>query len=471
MELDDELLHYTVDLCKEQGAKDVVVKTVQNDEYQIRFSNSQIDILKRWFSTTMNILAARGKHVKFISIQTPHKAKIKSYIPRALQNLSSEPKSMLYWGIEKKHHTYPQYPELEDQEIEQFIDRAPHYVNAAIQSSMDAGSRKVAGVLYWGKKTRGVLTSRENGGIYTSSYYRMTVRSFFDDESSGQDIAAGRSLENIESKFVEAGQKSAEIARNAVNGVQGKAGTYDLILSPTVGGNIFGTLLSGANPLMILIGMSSLKKKMGKQIGPRELTVTDDPTHPEGIGSFPFDIEGIPAEPTPIIEKGKLVNLLHNTSTARLWSLLGFIGKGKIRSKSTGNSDLGYVMMEGMGPQTLFPKPSNFVYTPGDSSLEEMIEDAKKPTIYLTSNWYTRFTNHIEGTFSTIPRDGSFLIEQGEIKQGIRNIRLSDNLLRMTAHISALGRNVPQIHWWEVRTPTFIPAMKVENCTITTATD
>lgn len=470
MELNNELLQYTVDLCKQHGAKDVIVKAVQNAEHQIRFSNSQIDILKQWFSNTMNILAARGKHIKFISIQTPSKSKIKSTIPKALKNLASEPKSILYWGIEKKHHTY-QYPELVDHEIANFIDKAPDYVNAAIQSSMEVGSQKVAGVLYWGRKSTGVSTSKGNGGIYSSSYYRMTLRSFFDAESSGQDIIAGRSLQNIESKFMKAGQNSAEIAKMAVNGVQGDAGYYDLILSPTVAGNIFGQLVSGANPLMILFGISSVGGKVGKQIGPENLTVSDDPTHPEGIGSRPFDIEGIPAKPTPIIENGKLVNLLHNTSTAKFWSLLGLIGKGKIGAKSTGNSDLGYIMAEGIGPRALFPKPSNYVYKPGDFTLQEMIEDSQKPTIYLTSNWYTRYTSYIEGTFSTIPRDGSFLIENGEIKQGIRKIRLSDNLLRISANISAIGKSLPQIQWWEVRTPTFIPAIKVENCHITTATD
>jgi PmbA protein len=299
----------------------------------------------------------------------------------------------------------------------------------------------------------------------------MTVRSFFDAESSGQDVVAGRSLQNIESKFTEAGQNSAEIAKMAVNGVQGKAGHYDVILSPTVAGNVFGQLVSGANPLMILAGMSSVGEKVGKQIGPESLSVTDDPTHPDGIGSYPFDIEGIPAKPTPIIENGKLVNLIHNTSTAKIWSLLGWIRKGKIGAKSTGNSDLGCILMEGSGPRALFPRASNFVYNPGDSTLQEMIEDSQKQTIYLTSNWYTRFTSQAEGTFSTIPRDGSFLIENGEIKQSVRKIRLSDNLLRMSANISDMGKKLPQIQWWEVKTPTFIPAIKVENCNITTATD
>ena len=182
-------------------------------------------------------------------------------------------------------------------------------------------------------------------------------------------------------------------------------------------------------------------------------------------------MEGVKAKPTPIVENGVFSSIIHNTSTAKVWSLLGWIGMGKRKSKTTGNCGLGYLMMEGSGPRSLFPGSSNYVYQPGDSSLEEMIAESKRPTIYLTSNWYTRFTSMREGSFSTIPRDGSFLIENGEIVQSIRKIRLSDNLLRMCENIQLMGKETPQIYWWEVETPTFIPYMKIKDCTITTATD
>lgn len=471
MELTNELLQFTVDLCKNFGAKDVVVKVIYNDEHQIRFSNSQIDIIKQWLDFNMDIFVSRGRHVKFISIQNPTESKIKTTIPGALKNLDSEPKSIFYWGIEKKRQKYSRSPDLLDGSIRNFINIAPDYVNATIQSSIEVGSQKIAGALYFGQKTTGILTSNGNGGIYPDSYYRMTTRSFFDEESSGQDIIAGRSLQNIESKFTQTGKKSADIAKMSLNGVQGTPGKYDVILSPTVAGNLFGELLSGANPFNILAGMSSVGNNFEKKIGPDCLTVVDDPTHPEGLGSRPFDIEGFPSRPTTLVQNGKLVNLVQNTSTAKIWSLLGLIGKGKLGTRTTGNSKLGYLMMEGIGPRTIFPSPSNYVFQPGDYSLEELIEETKKPTIFLTSNWYTRFTSILEGTFSTIPRDGSFLIENGEIKQSIRKIRLSDNLLRICANISALGKESSQIRWWEVQTPTFIPHIKIKDCTITTATD
>ncbi|HUW89852.1 MAG TPA: metallopeptidase TldD-related protein, partial [Candidatus Nanopelagicaceae bacterium] len=135
--------------------------------------------------------------------------------------------------------------------------------------------------------------------------------------------------------------------------------------------------------------------------------------------------------------------------------------------ENTGNSTF---FDFGIGSKFLAPGPSNIAINGGDYTLEEIIAESKKPTIYITSNWYTRFTNMTEGIFSTIPRDGMFLIENGEIKKPVRRLRLSDNLLRICSNISAIGKDVKQIYWWEVLTPTFTPTIKVKDCTITAAT-
>ena len=76
----------------------------------------------------------------------------------------------------------------------------------------------------------------------------------------------------------------------------------------------------------------------------------------------------------------------------------------------------------------------------------------------------------IEGEFSTIPRDGMFLIEDGEIKKPIRKLRISENLLKMSKRIEAVGKDRKQICWWEVYTPTFIPTIKIADCNISAAT-
>jgi PmbA protein len=134
-------------------------------------------------------------------------------------------------------------------------------------------------------------------------------------------------------------------------------------------------------------------------------------------------------------------------------------------TSSTGSSQM---LGLGQGLKMLLPNTSNLVFENGNHSFEELIESSK-PTIYVTSNWYTRYQNYQTGEFSTIPRDAMFLIENGEMKP-IKNLRISDNTMRMFANISALGNDRKQVYWWEVETPTFIPTIRVSDCRMTAAT-
>jgi PmbA protein len=116
----------------------------------------------------------------------------------------------------------------------------------------------------------------------------------------------------------------------------------------------------------------------------------------------------------------------------------------------------------------LLPGSSNTVFNNGDYNLEELL-DVTRPTIYVTCNWYSRFQNYQTGDFSTIPRDAMFLVQKGKMKP-IKNMRISDNTMRMLANIDALGNDRKQVFWWEVRTPTFIPTMRIRDCRMTAAT-
>jgi PmbA protein len=458
-----ELLNKAGDLAKFYGAKEFIAKLQLKRDHQIRFSNSQIDLNSIWDSYALELFLARGHRMNVITIQNPTATLLEELIPPAAKGLKTLPWSLLYWGMDRRKH--PFYPEQEpNREMDGFMDQSSDRVKATINAALDAGCEKVAGVLYFGTTTTGLLTSYGNGGVYDGAYYRMTVRAFADAESSGQQIVAGKNLADIESKFTHAGRKAGEIANMARNGTQGQSGTYDLIMSPTVAANVLGQITDSASPIYFIGKMSCLTKSLKKQIGPESLTITDNPLLPEGLNSRPFDAEGTPCRETRIIDRGKLVNILQNTSSAKIWNLLGHFG-----SKSTGNSNLGSFIMDEYGPKLLAPVPSNTVVSPGDISLDEMIAESKRPTIYVTSNWYTRFTNNLEGTFSTIPRDGMFLIENGQITRPIRKLRLSDNLLRMLKHISAIGNDSQQILWWEVPTPTVIPSIKVDECTFTAA--
>jgi PmbA protein len=447
---------HAVKFAQKNGATEVIARLIQSPDYQIRFSNSNIDIAKKWETNILEVFIAIGKKTTNVDIQNPNEKNIEAKLKQTIAFANKLPDSQMYAGMEKEIKKYQNIDGLYDKKVENLYEKAPELVNIAINSSVEAGAERVAGAMYFGSYKINVVTGSGFTGAFDSSYYRLTIRSFVDFESSGQDIVVGRNLTDINKKFAEAGKTSGKIATMAVGGKQGKAGKYDLIMSPTVGANVLGQITDGANPLLMLIGMSPLGDHFGEQIAPAKFNVVDDPHISEGLGSKPFDVEGTPTIQTPIIKDGVLVGLVHNTTSGLM-----------MQTKTSGNSEL---IDFGMGTKILAPAPTNMVYNNGDQSFDEIIADSKKPTIYVTSNWYTRYTNMLEGEFSTIPRDGMFLIEDGEIKKPVRKLRLTDNLLRMSKNIVAVGNDRKQINWWEVETPTFIPTIKVADCNITAAT-
>ncbi len=452
----EELLGKTIQIADQNGIDETIARMKGGTSHQVRFSNSMIDIVKQWEEEKLELFLVKDQRTTQIDIFNPNVEMIEEQIKQSIKLLGQIPKNPLYMGMEQEPKAYSPIKELYDGRITQFTDRAPDIVNGTINSSEEAGAKRVAGVLYFGDSYTELLTSYQLAGNYQDSYYRMTVRSFADRESSGQDIACGRNLSTIDQILNNAGTNAGKLASLATGASQGTAGTYDVILSPTVAGNIFGQVTDTANPLMIMFGMSSIANSLNQQIAPDQISVVDNATVGEGLASRPFDIEGKPSETTPILDKGVLKSLIHNTSSAKQYGC-----------QSTANSEL---LDMGLGSKILGPTPTNMVYSPGDYSLDEIIAESTKPTIYITSNWYTRFTNYMEGAFSSIPRDGLFLVENGKIKKPVRNLRLSDNLLRMMKNISAVGNDIKQIQWWEVQTPTFIPTIKVKDCNITAAT-
>ncbi len=474
-----EIIKLAVEEGSKAGAKEVVAKLVEDDSYQIRFSNSEIDVIKRWKRYYLDVFLSKGhplslgKKITTLTIQDPDAKKIKQRVPKEVRILDGMPNSKLYWGMDSQDHpSYPKVKGLFDKNIDGFSERAPSLIMKAIDGSISKGPDKVAGVLYFGKSKIGLLTGYGNGGTYRTSHCRATIRAFHKSKSSGQDLVVSRNVTDIEKKLIDAGKQAGDLAKRGAESKEGKEGTYDLIMSPTVGANILGSLISSANPIMMISGMSPLKGKMGKKVFPDSISVADDPMITGGMNSRPFDAEGTPSQRTDIIRDGEFAGIIHNSSSAKLWKLINWIKlKFWVKPKTTANSALGQLGMTGTenDPRTLMPAPSNYHFKPGTYSIDEIISSSTRPTIYLTSNWYTRFTSMSEGTFSTVPRDAMFLIKNGEVKGPITNLRLMGNLLDMAKNVEAVGKDLEQVQWWEVNTPTFVPTIKINNCRFTRA--
>ncbi len=433
----------------------IVARVVQTDNSQIRFSQNNIDISKRWESLKIELFVVIGEKTGTTNQSITSQEDIKRTVDDTVSFTKILPDSTFYAGLEKKAHSYSELKGQYDAKIDAFAEKAPEIINSVIDEAVSAGAKRVAGALMLTKQNLFFGSSLGPKGSSKGTTFDLNVRALQDElDYSGQGLDSGTCPSNSEKSMLEAGAKAGQLSKQAIGAVQGTPGTYDLILSPTVAANVLGGIPELANPFYIMMGMSPLTDKMGAQIAPEFITAYEDPLFDGGLSSTPFDWEGTPSRTTKIVDKGVLKSLIHNTTTATMFD-----------AETTGSSRMADL---GVGMKMLLPGASNIVFDNGDHSHEELF-DVSRPTIYVTCNWYSRFQNYQTGEFSTIPRDAMFLVEKGEMKP-IKNMRISDNSMRMFANIDALGKDRTQVYWWEVLTPTVISSMRIRDCKMTTAT-
>jgi PmbA protein len=198
-----------------------------------------------------------------------------------------------------------------------------------------------------------------------------------------------------------------------------------------------------ASAYSIMTRTSIFVDKLGKNVAPEIVTLKDNPA-PYSLSNRVFDDEGVPTRENVFIDHGSFKTYLHNASTAKMF-----------KTKTTGNAGL------------IAPTPWNVEMEAGDASKEELFEEMKRG-LYLTNTWYTRFQNSAKGDFSTIPRDGIFLVEKGEIKRSLKDLRISDNASAMLGNISRVSKERQHIHWWdEADPPSLSPYVLMKNVHIT----
>lgn len=173
---------------------------------------------------------------------------------------------------------------------------------------------------------------------------------------------------------------------------------------------------------LVVAGESILAGKVSEKVGSDILKIYDDPTIPNTHGYYPFDDEGLRSRRTTIIEDGVLNSYLHTRASA-----------GELEMDVTANaraedySEIPIVRM------------SNILIEAGDCEFQELIEDIKIG-IY-AKGMRGGQVDTVGGNFQFTAEE-AFLIENGEVKDVIRNLSLAGETLEVLSRIDLLGEDV-----------------------------
>jgi TldD protein len=214
------------------------------------------------------------------------------------------------------------------------------------------------------------------------------------------------------------GRVTAEKAIRLLKAELPPSGKFPVVMDPELTGVFIHEALGHASEAdLILKNDSILKGKMGTQIGSSLVTIIDDATM-DAFGYYPYDSEGVKTRKNILVEDGILKSLLSSRETA---SQLDITPSGNARSV--------------VGDQPIV-RMSNTYLQPSELKFEELIEDMDSG-IYLKGSRGGQVDTG-KGVFQFNAAE-SFLIENGEVKNPLRDVSLSGNILEMLLKVDGVG--------------------------------
>ncbi|MDF2955380.1 MAG: Zn-dependent protease PmbA/TldA [Candidatus Alkanophagales archaeon MCA70_species_2] len=262
-------------------------------------------------------------------------------------------------------------------------------------------------------------------------------------QEATESVGAVAGLEFFEEVGIEsAALRAADRAVRLLDAKLPPAGRVPVIMDNKLTGVFMHEALGhAAEADHVLAGESILASKLGTQIASPLLNVFDDPTIEYSHGFYKYDDEGVPARRTTLIKDGVLVSYLHSRETAGELRRLQerqerynetVAGITDVKIEPTGNA-----RAAGYGEIPLV-RMSNTVVNPGDWSFEEMLEDVKFGIYAKGMRGGQVDTTRGEFQFSA---EEAFLVEQGELKQRLKNVSLSGLTLEVLKNVDAVGKD------------------------------
>ena len=313
-----------------------------------------------------------------------------------------------------------------------------------------------AGIYSTAQSLEGVFNSRGLAEWHTQTLAEISITMLAGDSSGWQKLNSPdvRKLNPL--------QLAETAARKAVDSTHPRElppGKYTVILEPSAALDIVGFMFWDFSGTAILDQRSFLNDRIGIKLFGDNINIWDDTSHPLQAGS-PFDGEGMRRRRVQLVENGIVKRVVYARGTVAKMKRSEFANKiGPI--EATGH---GFPL-----PNEIGEMPLNIVVGGSDRprTIDQMIASTERGLL-VTRLWYIREVDPYEKILTGMTRDGTFLIENGRLKNGVRNFRFNQSLISMLSHVEALG--APVRACGEESFDMVVPPMKVREFNFTEVT-
>jgi predicted Zn-dependent protease len=247
------------------------------------------------------------------------------------------------------------------------------------------------------------------------------------DDSSGYAADASWRVEDID--VVACGEEAIDKALRSRNPRSIEADFYPVILEPYAAHDILSTLTGAAGADAVQEGRSWMSGRRGEELMSPLVSIWDDGLDPAGW-PLPFDFEGVPRRRVDVVRRGVVGDAMYDRQRAAEEEGQETTG----HALPATNPFSPWLNASRLGPTSLH----GFMGT-GESTLDEMIATTDRG-LYVTRFWYTRTVHPREAVITGMTRDGTFLIEGGELTTPVRNLRFTQSYVEALEGTEAVGR-------------------------------
>jgi PmbA protein len=270
-----------------------------------------------------------------------------------------------------------------------------------------------------------VFIANSNGlsGSYKSSSCSIgvgVVAEKGDQKNTGRESCTRRFFSDllpIEEIAAEAARKALELIDPVMISTQ----RTSVIFDSNAAFSLLGGIISAITGDRVQQGASFLMNSLDQSFASSLLTIIDDGLMPKGLGSAPFDGEGVSTQKRILVEKGVLKGFLHNSYTAKRAGVV-----------STGNaSRRGFTSLPGISTHNLYVEA-------GQYSPEEIIGATRRGLLVKEVTGYG--INPVNGNFSG--GASGLWIENGEVKHPVKGVTIAGSAAEVLGAIDMMANNL-----------------------------
>jgi PmbA protein len=382
-----------------------------------------------------------GQRQAFVSSTDFAPAALRTLATRAVDMARAVPEDPVC-GIAPEELLAQSWPDLD------LADKSRTSARALLAMAAEAedAARAVKGVTNsegaeasWGRTSVMLAASNGFSGGYRRSGYSLSCAVL-----GGEGTGMERDYEWSSAVHLEDLMAARTVGRNAgkfvvrrLNPRKAKSARVPVVYDRRVSGGLIGHLAGAINGRAVARGTSFLKDKMGEKIFADGIRILDNPHRKRGLGSRPFDAEGLPTKRYAVIDDGRLTTWLLDLAAAR-----------QLKLKPTG-----HVARGTSGPPS--PTTSNFYLEKGKLSFDELLGDIKSG-LYIT-DLIGFGVNGVTGDYS---RGASgFWIENGKLAWPVSGITVAGNLKDMFLNMTPASD-------LQFKSSTNAPTVRIEGLTV-----